>query len=136
EGYRLGPVFAPPSLVGSGNKGTIVAPGFGGGNNWQSGAFDPETGFYYVGSLTNPFVAGVVKTDPPDPNKADYTAGRGGQVPTVQGLPLLKPPYGRITAYDMNKGVIAWQIPNGDTPPAIKNNPALQGLNIPKTGSD
>jgi quinoprotein glucose dehydrogenase len=38
----------------------------------------------------------------------------------------MKPPYGRITAYDMNRGEIAWQIPNGDTPPAIKNNPALQ----------
>jgi quinoprotein glucose dehydrogenase len=53
----------------------------------------------------------------------------------VQGLPLIKPPYGRITAYNMNRGEIAWQIANGDTPPAIKNNPALQGLNIPKTGS-
>ena len=68
-------MFAPPSLVGNGNKGTIVAPGFGGGANWQSGAADPETGFVYVGSLTRPFVAGVVKTDPPDPTKADYTAG-------------------------------------------------------------
>ena len=48
---------------------------------------------------------------------------------------MLKPPYGRITAYDMNKGEIAWQIPNGDTPPAVKNNPALKGLTIPKTGS-
>ena len=47
----------------------------------------------------------------------------------------MKPPYGRITAYNMNKGEIAWQIPNGDTPPAVKNNPALKGLTIPKTGS-
>jgi quinoprotein glucose dehydrogenase len=47
----------------------------------------------------------------------------------------MKPPYGRITAYDMNKGEIAWQIPNGDTPPSVKNNPALKGLTIPKTGS-
>jgi quinoprotein glucose dehydrogenase len=59
----------------------------------------------------------------------------GGGVPTIQGLRLMKPPYGRITAYNMNKGEIAWQIPNGDTPPAVKNNPALKGLNIPKTGS-
>jgi quinoprotein glucose dehydrogenase len=47
----------------------------------------------------------------------------------------MKPPYGRITAYDMNKGTIAWQIANGDTPPNVKNHPLLQGLNIPKTGS-
>ena len=56
-------------------------------------------------------------------------------LPRIDGLPLMKPPYGRITAYDMNKGEIAWQIANGDTPPAIKNNPALQGVNIPRTGS-
>jgi quinoprotein glucose dehydrogenase len=136
EGYQLGPVFAPPSLVGNGNKGTIVAPGFGGGTNWQGGGADAEAGFIYVGSITNPFVAGVSKTDPPDPNKADYTAGRGGQVPRVQGLPLLKPPYGRITAYDMNKGVIAWQIPNGDTPQNIKDIFSKLGLtNVPPTGS-
>jgi quinoprotein glucose dehydrogenase len=137
EGYRLGPVFSPPSVVGvNGNKGTIVAPGFGGGANWQSGAADPETGFVYVGSITSPAVAGVAKTDPPDPNRADYTAGRGGQVPRIQGLPLLKPPYGRITAYDMNKGEIAWQVPNGDTPQNIKDALAKLGLNnVSPTGS-
>ncbi len=136
EGYRLGPVFSPPSLVGPGNKGTIVAPGFGGGSNWEGGSADIETGFLYIGSITNPFVAGVAKTDPPDPNKADYTAGRGGQVPNVQGLPLLKPPYGRITAYDLNKGEVAWQIPNGDTPQNIKDVFAKLGLsNVPPTGS-
>jgi quinoprotein glucose dehydrogenase len=89
----------------------------------------------YVGSVTRPFVAGVVKTDPPDPNKAAYTAGRGGQVPNVEDLPLLKPPYGRITAYDMNKGEIAWQVPNGGTPPAIKAALDKLGLtNVPPTG--
>jgi quinoprotein glucose dehydrogenase len=136
EGYRMGAAFAPPSQVApNGNKGTIVAPGFGGGANWQSGAADPETGFVYVGSVTRPFVAGVVKTDPPDPNRASYTAGRGGPVPSVQSLPLLKPPYGRITAYDMNKGEIAWQVPNGDTPPNIKEALAKLGLtNVPPTG--
>jgi quinoprotein glucose dehydrogenase len=136
RGYRLGGPFAPPSLVVPDvNRGTIVAPGFGGGGNWQSGASDSETGFVYIGSITRPFVAGVVKTDPPDPNKAAYTAGRGGQVPNVEDLPLLKPPYGRITAYDMNKGEIAWQVPNGDTPPNIKEAFARLGLtNVPPTG--
>ncbi len=65
EGYRIGPVFSPPSLVvANANKGTIVAPGFGGGANWQSGAADPETGFVYIGSITSPAVAGVAKTEP------------------------------------------------------------------------
>src|SRR5436190_11762066 len=81
EGYRLGPVFSPPSIVANGNKGTMVAPGFGGGANWQSGASDAETGFVYIGSITNPAVAGVVKTEPADPTKADYTAGRGVALP-------------------------------------------------------
>jgi len=53
---------------------------------------------------------------------------------SVQGLPLIKPPYGRITALDLNKGMLAWQIAHGDTPDNIKNHPALKGLTIPRTG--
>jgi quinoprotein glucose dehydrogenase len=134
--YRLGGPFAPPSLVVPGvNRGTIVAPGFGGGGNWPSGASDSENGFVYIGSITRPFVAGVVKTDPPDPTKAAYTAGRGGQVPNIEDLPLIKPPYGRITAYDLNNGEIAWQVPNGGTPPNIKEALDRLGLtNVPPTG--
>jgi quinoprotein glucose dehydrogenase len=60
--------------------------------------------------------------------------GEGGGNLTVQGLPIIKPPYGRITAIDMNKGTIVWQIAHGDTPDNIKNNPALKGVTIPKTG--
>ena len=51
-----------------------------------------------------------------------------------QGLPLVKPPYGRITAYNMNSGDIVWQVANGDTYDWIKSHPALKGINIPKTG--
>ena len=53
---------------------------------------------------------------------------------TVQGLPLLKPPYGRITAIDLDKGEFRWQIAHGETPDNIRNHPALKGLNIPRTG--
>ena len=53
---------------------------------------------------------------------------------TVQGLPVVKPPYGSISAIDLDKGEIRWQIANGDTPDDIRNNPALKGLNIPRTG--
>src|SRR6185295_8458079 len=59
--------------------------------------------------------------------------GEGGGNLTVQGLPLIKPPYGRITALDMNKGTLAWQIPHGETPDNIKNHAALKGLTIPRT---
>jgi quinoprotein glucose dehydrogenase len=58
----------------------------------------------------------------------------GGAGVTVQGLPLIKPPYGRITAIDLEKGTIKWQIAHGETLDNVKNNPALKGLTIPRTG--
>ena len=60
--------------------------------------------------------------------------GEDGPNLTVQGLPLVKPPYGRITAIDLNKGDLVWQIAHGETPDNIRNHPALQGVNIPRTG--
>jgi quinoprotein glucose dehydrogenase len=60
--------------------------------------------------------------------------GEGGGGVNVQGLPLVKPPYGRITALDLNKGELAWTIAHGETPDNIKNHPALKGLNIARTG--
>ena len=53
---------------------------------------------------------------------------------TVQGLPILKPPYGMLSAINLDRGEIAWQTPHGDTPDNVRNHPALKGLNIPKTG--
>ncbi|MBN9554239.1 MAG: PQQ-binding-like beta-propeller repeat protein [Alphaproteobacteria bacterium] len=53
---------------------------------------------------------------------------------TVQGLPLIKPPYSTISAINLDKGEIVWQVPHGDTPNNIRNSPALKGLNIPRTG--
>jgi quinoprotein glucose dehydrogenase len=136
EQYRIGPIYTPGSVVVEGkNKGTIVAPGLGGGANWPAGGADPETGFVYVGSTTTPGVIGLTPNTDPKASGVDTDYTFGGGLPTIQGLRLMKPPYGRITAYNMNKGEIAWQIPNGDTPPAVKNNPALKGLTIPKTGS-
>jgi len=136
EQYKIGPIYTPGTVVVEGkNKGTIVAPGLGGGANWPGGAADPETGFVYVGSTTTPGVIGLTPNTDQKASGVDTDYTFGGGLPTIQGLRLMKPPYGRITAYDMNKGEIAWQIPNGDTPPAVKNNPALKGLTIPKTGS-
>ena len=69
------------------------------------------------------------------PTAAAAAAAEGGGAGlTVRGLPIMKPPYGQISAIDLNKGEILWQIAHGETPDAIKNNPALQGLNIPRTG--
>ncbi|RPI54903.1 MAG: pyrroloquinoline quinone-dependent dehydrogenase [Acidobacteria bacterium] len=61
-------------------------------------------------------------------------ASRGPWGMGPQGLPLIKPPYGRITAYNMNTGDIVWQVANGDTYEWIKTHPALKGVTIPKTG--
>jgi quinoprotein glucose dehydrogenase len=141
EGWRIGPVFTPPVAVTTGanaTRGTIQVPGYGGGANWQSGAADPETGFVYVGSNTNPsgignrLNANYNANDPDSPQYSQATAG----VPQINGLRLLKPPYGRITGYDMNQGTIAFTIPNGDTPPTIKAAFEAAGLkDIPPTGS-
>jgi quinoprotein glucose dehydrogenase len=58
----------------------------------------------------------------------------GGPTLSIQGLPLLKPPYGRISAINLDRGEIVWQTPHGETPDNIKNNPALKGIDIPRTG--
>jgi quinoprotein glucose dehydrogenase len=60
--------------------------------------------------------------------------GEGGGGLTVRGLPLLKPPYARISAIDLNKGDILWQIAHGETADNVRNNPSLKGLTIPRTG--
>ena len=130
---RLGPMFTPPSLVDAddGTRGTLVLPHYGGGANWEGGAADPETGMLYVASQTNPAVFALR----PDP---DYTDIRyvfvNGAVPQPFDLPLVKPPWGRITAIDMNSGEHAWMVPNGNTPEDVSSNPALAGIEIPQTG--
>ena len=71
-------------------------------------------------------------TPPPAAGAAPQGGGGGGL--TVQGLPLLKPPYGILNAIDVDKGEIKWQVPHGDTPDAVRNSPLLKGMTIPKTG--
>src|SRR5205823_3142746 len=75
--------------------------------------------------------AGPNAAPPPAPVAGE---GGGGGGLTVEGLPLVKPPYGRISAIDLNKGEILWQVAHGETPDNIRNHPALKGLNIPRTG--
>jgi quinoprotein glucose dehydrogenase len=134
KAFRLGPIFTPPSLANAsdGTSGTLMLPHATGGANWEGGAFDPETNVLYVGSFTNPFVA--VLEPPPAGSDITYINGGGAQLPWLQGLPLIKPPWGRITAIDMNKGEHLWQVASGPTPKEIAENPALRGLDIPPTG--
>ncbi len=109
--YDHGPLFTPPT-----ERGTINLPGWAGGANWWGAAFDPETGRIYIPSFTSPILVRLVKPDPARSN-FQYVRGGGGLLGGVEGprgLPLFKPPYGRITAIDLNTGDHAWMIPHGD----------------------
>jgi quinoprotein glucose dehydrogenase len=129
--YRLGPVFTPPSEIKpEGTKGTWYNPGGTGGSLWQGGGFDPETGYFYIPSKAGPGITSVVH----DP-KSDLRFSRGpGANLVVQGLPILKPPYSRITALDLNKGEFAWVVPLGTTPMRVSGHPALKDAKLPNTG--
>jgi quinoprotein glucose dehydrogenase len=124
--YRFGPLYTPPSL-----QGTIQLPGLTGGANWGGGALDPATGILYVKSTNSAIVIKVYRVDKPVPGELelDYT---GQQVPATfhNGLPLLKPPYGHLTAIDLNHGTILWQVPFGDDA-RLRANPALKGVKLP-----
>jgi quinoprotein glucose dehydrogenase len=132
--YRIGPLFTPPSLseAEDGTKGLIQTPGQGGGANWEGAAVDVESGVLYVPSITNPIVRGLFR----DPENSDmnYVDARW-RLPGPQGLPLVKPPWGRVTAIDLNTGEHLWMVPNGDTPEYVKNHPALDGIEVPRTGT-
>jgi len=161
--WKLGPLFTPPIVAGTGGKrGTLMLPNMTGGANWQGGAADPETAMLYVASGTsvsqmtlNADNVGVEPKPLPAPGTPGATpeggrgagaagggaagGGRGAQPPGPrmfgpQGLPLTKPPYGRITAINLNSGDLAWTIANGEAPDWIKNHPALKGVQLPRTG--
>ena len=111
--FEHGPIFTPPT-----EKGTINLPGWGGGGNWWGAAFDPESGVLFVPSTMSPI---AVKLAKPDPNRSNFQyartyEGTGLSIMGPRGLPLFKPPYGRITAIDLNKGEHVWQVPHGDGP--------------------
>jgi quinoprotein glucose dehydrogenase len=159
--YKIGPIFTPPVVSKAGGPlATLAMATAGGGTNWPGGSFDPETQVLYVSSSKTVSQLGLV---PPDPKKNDmlYVQGNaatgartapgagsgptpgpgaaaggegGGGGLTVRGLPLVKPPYGTISAIDLSKGDILWQIAHGETPAAIRNHPDLKGLAIPRTG--
>lgn len=73
---------------------------------------------------------------PTAPAAATPPATGGGGGTLVQGLPIVKPPYGTLSAINLDKGEITWQVPHGDTPDVIRNHPLLKGMNIPKTGQN
>ena len=137
--YRFGAMFQPPSVViPGGNQGTLIRPNLSGGANWQGAAADPETGVLYVSSLST--VGPIGLHEDPKISNMRYvgTYGEGfpnGSLGGPSGLPLVKPPWGRITAINLNSGDHVWMVPNTDTPEWARNNPALAGVTLPRTGS-
>ncbi len=125
RGLRFGPLFTPPSL-----EGTLALPGIIGGGNWGGSAVDPRTGFLYVKSTESP---ALFKLAPGDTTRvvADWDIDRQARGLTrVEGIPIIDPPYGTLTAIDMNRGEIVWQETVGDDE-AVRRNPALAGVPLP-----
>tara|TARA_B100001059_G_scaffold126376_1_gene126346 strand:- start:319 stop:2376 length:2058 start_codon:yes stop_codon:yes gene_type:complete len=146
--YDLGPLFNPPihDTDPDGKIAAAMCPGDGGGANINNPPVaDPTTGFLYVTSRKACSWQRVIPGEEADaaiPNPTGATFAlyandrAGGRPPRLRsGLPYFKPPYSTITAYDMNTGDIAFQIPTGETPDRIRNNPALEGVNIGDTGT-
>jgi quinoprotein glucose dehydrogenase len=143
--YVMGSLFTPPSEKSDdpkGKQGTLVLPGGWGSGNWNTGAFDPETGLYYAVSMTLGGSFGLTRNPDPE-NPMLYGTGRLPGAPrqpreqmtgelTLEGLPIYKGPYGRITAIDLNKGTIAWMAPNGDGP---RNHPLIKDLHLSPLGT-
>ena len=158
--YKLGPMFTPPVVSRiEGPLATLTMATGGGGTNWPGGSYDPETHIVYVSSQSQITPLGLVPPRDPTKNDMAYVQGNaaagartragagsapaapaeppaegGGGGLTVRGLSLVKPPYGRISAIDLTKGEIVWQVAHGETPDSVRNHPALKGLNIPRTG--
>jgi quinoprotein glucose dehydrogenase len=153
--YRMGPLFTPPVVSSlDGALATLTLPSEVGGANWPGGSFDPESNFLYVHSHANVFMNALVPANPAQSDmgyvggqaRAGGPGGRGagpagggpaggrggGRAGTVQGLPLIKPPYDQITAYNMSTGDIVWQKTHGSTPDDIRNHPALKGVALPQ----
>ena len=142
--FKLGPIFTPPVVSKyEGPFATLALGPTNGGVNWPGGSYDPETHLLYVSASNySPSPLGLVEPTS-DVSDMNYVRGfappppgtlRTGGGIEVQGLPLVKPPYGTITAIDLDKGDISWQVPHGETPDVVRNHEALRGLEIPRTG--
>ncbi len=144
KNYKYGPMFTPESVATpDGTWGTLTLPNLTGGTNWPGGCYDPESHIVFVYSQTVADVMMAIPNSNPERSEFDYInvrhmaaerdGFRAGNL-KVQGLPLVRPPWGRISAIDLSSGDIRWQVAHGETPDEVKNHPALKGLNIPRTG--
>ncbi|MGD1072367.1 MAG: PQQ-binding-like beta-propeller repeat protein [Bryobacteraceae bacterium] len=165
--YRVAGMYNP-ALIGDpkGLLGSINIGNGGGGTNWNSAGYDPETHIVYAQAENSGISGFSVRTSPPGFSDMRYLGGRedqpfvdaegagantaadvsaakaaasnrapgGNNALTVHGLPIMKPPYAVISAINLDRGDIQWQVPFGETPDNIRNSPLLKGLNIGNTG--
>jgi len=130
--FVIGPIFTPPTLVSNevgGTQGTLTLPGSWGSANWNTGAFDPDTGFYYGFTNDIPRVYRLERAEQEDAEMEYWSPNR--EAPYIDGIPLTKPPWGRITAIDMNRGDHIWQVANGDS---LSDHPSLENLDLQSLG--
>ncbi len=130
--FRYGPIFTPPSVVSDevgGNQGTLTLPGSWGSANWNTGAFDPDTGYYYGFANDIPRVYRLEEATQEEAEMPYWSPNR--EAPYIDGIPITKPPWGRITAIDMHRGEHVWQVANGDS---LSDHPALDELDLPTLG--
>ncbi len=136
--FNLGSIYTPPIVGQKDGKLGTLRPAITGGINWPGGAFDPETGLFYIYSKTE--LTNVSLVNNPERSDMNYIFGlaegvrRRDASTNIRGLPILKPPWGRITAVDLTQGEIAWQVAHGEAPDNIKNHRLLDGVQLPKTG--
>ena len=118
---RSGNAWLPPS-----EQGTIVFPGFDGGTDWGGASFDPATGWLYINTHDEPWILTLVRARP----DAGYPFGITGynRFLDPEGYAAIKPPWGQLSAVDLNKGEIVWQVPLGE----FKE---LTARGIPQTGT-
>jgi quinoprotein glucose dehydrogenase len=124
--YHHGSLYTPPD-----KQDTILLPGVLGGASWAGAALDPETGMLFVPSITNPRVVTIVTPDPRASNMRFFAQQIRPTLTLSSGLPITKPPYGRVTAIDLNTGDHRWVIPLGAGP---REHPLLRGLKLSALG--
>jgi len=128
--YRLGPLFTPPTL-----RGTLQLPGNEGGANFSGAIWDAQAGRLYVRTKDVPRNNSVLGNDGTD-KFIDYAYSGHLLAPPAPAsklgpIPLIKPPYAHLTAIDLNKGEILWQVPLGEGSQGIRNHPLLKGVKLP-----